>query len=304
MSNNNEYFVKFVPCNKKTLSSIINKTIYFSTVYDFNDFNELIFIPNSTSGNQLRGEKIMKMFKKCYHNMPNNTELLKHAETNNYKREFLNELESFLANLYDDPKFDEKFTGFMLEHIVYSTVGIFCLSHIDVFDNANAQVMFAHYGANLKGLALIYEINCPQLIYKINKNQKVDYIDLKCKKESNMADFSSNIPNWLDGNFDKTHDFRKKLKIWDYEMEHRIFEKPGIKPLPEGISLKAILYTPRFDSNDLRTLRQIIDEIYKGKVSLKKINQNLLTFYTEKSYFTISEGDQPKSIKDWLNGLS
>ena len=37
------FFVKFVPFNQNTISSLINQTIRFSTVYDFNDFNEFNF---------------------------------------------------------------------------------------------------------------------------------------------------------------------------------------------------------------------------------------------------------------------
>lgn len=36
-------YVKFVPYNEKTLAGLINKTVKFSTVYEFNDFNELRF---------------------------------------------------------------------------------------------------------------------------------------------------------------------------------------------------------------------------------------------------------------------
>ena len=37
---NQRLFVKFVPWNERTLSNLINKTIRFSTVFDFNEFNE------------------------------------------------------------------------------------------------------------------------------------------------------------------------------------------------------------------------------------------------------------------------
>ncbi len=39
-----QYFVKFVRYNNHTLSNLINKTIKFSTVYEFNDFNELHYL--------------------------------------------------------------------------------------------------------------------------------------------------------------------------------------------------------------------------------------------------------------------
>ena len=36
----NRYFVKFVQFNDRTIQTIINKTVKFSTVYEFNDLNE------------------------------------------------------------------------------------------------------------------------------------------------------------------------------------------------------------------------------------------------------------------------
>lgn len=36
----NRCFVKFVPFNGRTIQTIINKTVKFSTVYEFNDLNE------------------------------------------------------------------------------------------------------------------------------------------------------------------------------------------------------------------------------------------------------------------------
>lgn len=34
------FYIKFKPYNAHTLASLINKTLHFSTVFDFNDLNE------------------------------------------------------------------------------------------------------------------------------------------------------------------------------------------------------------------------------------------------------------------------
>ena len=41
MTEQKRHFVKFVPYNTWTLTSLINKTCHFSRAYDFNDLNEL-----------------------------------------------------------------------------------------------------------------------------------------------------------------------------------------------------------------------------------------------------------------------
>ncbi len=46
----NRCFVKFVQFNDKTIQTIVNQTVKFSTVYEFNDLNEQNVIVNPPHG--------------------------------------------------------------------------------------------------------------------------------------------------------------------------------------------------------------------------------------------------------------
>jgi hypothetical protein len=89
-----QYFVKFVRYNKITLSNLINKTVRFSTVYNFNDFNELHYlspIPDTMTDN-LRAiikKNIIDRQRRCL--------LLKNIKNGNFGKNFTTELCEFMC---------------------------------------------------------------------------------------------------------------------------------------------------------------------------------------------------------------
>lgn len=251
----NKFFVKFVPYNEYTIQNLINKTIRFSTVLDFNDFNEeSIFV-----GNTIESEKI-----KCdiqdYLKIPDNyykfIDGLKRCAS--FKREYKNEsLENF------DLEKDCNNLGNAIAIIAYLNTGIFCVSDIKVFKNDSAQLMFAHYGNNLKGLALIYE-------YTEKKAHKITY-------KGNILGYEKNSEEGLleliKGK--ETESFLNKSKKWRYENEYRLFSKPGIEKASEhNLELKGIFYTARLEDNIISTLKSINGTRYEDKLFITEVYKN------------------------------
>ena len=62
-------------------------------------------------------------------------------------------------NKFNFLKGDEYFVDWLARTFAFSSVGIFCLSSWEVFEDDSAQLMFAHYASNNEGLALVYESN-------------------------------------------------------------------------------------------------------------------------------------------------
>ncbi|MBX9804845.1 MAG: DUF2971 domain-containing protein [Alphaproteobacteria bacterium] len=253
------YFVKFVPYNQNTLSSLINKTIYFSTVYEFNDFNELAYIGTDCSGKPIA---FWNIFKKKFDDGVFRSKMLENAyKAGTNKNECIDEFQRRLAtHTQDAPTITQKDYEFISENIVFTSVGIFCVSSLDVFYDDSAQLMFAHYADNLRGLALIYEINPP----KGRKIEKIIY---------NKNSTGPGHPDeWLNDNFSNMDNFTNKSNNWNYENEHRIFYKPGISEVNiHEVSLKAILYTVRFPENEIDVLKTICKNIYNDNVKLQAI---------------------------------
>lgn len=114
------------------------------------------------------------------------------------------------------------------EATAYTSVGIFCMSNMSVFEDDAAQLMFAHYAKNSAGLALIYQYR-----KKPSQALPIDY--------ANFPQLKGREPNrlvrWLDGEFYYSlwpgmdmGEFLYKSPWWGYEKEYRIFDKPGIYP--------------------------------------------------------------------------
>ena len=287
---NVEILVKFAPWNEKTISSLLNKTIKLSTVYDFNDFNEYRYIPTLFYGTKTNidytNDTLKILEKKCKNvDFLSNLKTLS-METLNHegKTKIINFLKEGKVKQLLDPK--EKCLSILNENLAYSSVGIFCISKLDVFKDDSAQLMFAHYAQNLKGIALIYEFK-----FIINKLHTINY---KSSLKPSAGEEGRCI-KWYNGDYQDIDDFLYKSQKWEYEKELRIFSKPGIHPAKDhNLTLKAILYTPRFsgEEHDLLTIK---DQIYDGKLIIKKIHPSL-----SNNHSFIMEKCQTKT-SDFLN---
>jgi hypothetical protein len=268
-------YVKFKPYNVQTMSTLMNKKVWFSTVYDFNDFNELHY-----SG--LNPEKHeCEIFKKIYDQFKNI--LSEQFNTLDFKHSLLKAWESPLMHTSDNyndllrqlekPEFDFKsidngFLSGISKHIAFSSVGIFCASSLSVFEDDSAQLMFAHYADNLEGLAFIYEK------VKFNDFNEVRYSNNESSLKPPSTGCVERIERWLNYEFQKNdmNDFLNKSNKWKYENECRLFNKPGEQAI-DDLTLKAILYTDRFNGN-IETLQQINESVYEGNLFIQKIRHN------------------------------
>lgn len=256
----NKFFVKFVPWNEKTLSALINKTIKFSTVYEFNDFNEYRYLGTLNGDDSPYEKEALELLKVecekvCFLN--NLKTLSRERCSEEYKRKITDLIkEGRQKDLLD---LEEK--RFLQENLAYSSVGIFCVSDIDVFTDDSSQLMFAHYAQNLRGLALIYEISDKSKIRKINYTN--------APKGSSGT---QHLINWHNGNYEEIDDFLYKSENWNYETEMRLFDRPGITQAENhSIILRAILYTSRFPDNE-ETLHKINNNIYDNNLIIEKIH--------------------------------
>jgi len=255
MKPNGSLFVKFVPFNMNTLHCFVDQTVWFSTVFDFNDFNELRYI--SPFNKNIDKAKFLNAFK----NLENKCEIPNKLLSNGYEEEFCNDLSKWLKTYCpNEGSVPKKYWQTLLQYMAYASVGIFCASHIDIFKDDSAQLMFAHYADNLEGVALVYE-------YKNIKPNSVKY------KDGRKYSFGggSRVFGWIEGNYNTRdlNDFLNKSKEWKYEKEYRVFKKPGIySTIDVGIELKTILYTPRFPQEALTSLNNLNQEIYGDKVKV------------------------------------
>jgi len=264
----NKYFVKFVPWNERTIESLINKTIKFSTVFEFNDFNEYRYISpgNADIQGYLKNNGIKEILSLELYNSAFRQNLSQLAKER-YSVDCYNEIHNLLKSGEHSKLLDqnEKYFGVLQESLAFFSVGIFCMSDLEVFEDDSAQLMFAHYSRNLEGLALIYEINSSTSLPTV----KYDGSNIS------SSGLVKRIFNWYDEKYSDIDDFLHKSPKWSYEKEKRIFAKPGIKPAAEhGIELKAIFYTSRFKGRKL-TLKNIRENLYYGNVLVEKICPSL-----------------------------
>jgi hypothetical protein len=280
------YFVKFVPYNANTLSSLINKTIKFSTVYEFNDANELNYIASPQV--EAKDFRIHADLKTMLDDLRTRWSLFENAlKSGRHDRKYMSKFKEKLNKYSDNLEiFDDNEMRVLIENLVFSSVGIFCTSRIDVFCDDSAQLMFAHYADNLKGLALIYENSATSTI------GNVDYIGFQ--SSAGLADRAS---KWLTGDFTDISDFKSKSRKWEYEQESRIFNKPSIASAKDsGVELKAILYTSRFNLDNIKTLETINNKIYDSNLKIKEI------YNSYGNYEFRMAKEKERSIK-WLESL-
>lgn len=278
---NGQYFVKFVKYNNHILSDLINKNIKFSTVYEFNDFNELHYIGPPPDW---MTEKVITLIREKIIDRQYQWQLIKNIKMGNYEKNFINELCEYIKNYHNSLEIPKEYFQCMLETIAYSSVGIFCLSHINIFKDDSAQLMFAHYAENLSGLALIYEIKHPLNPTRINYAQM--------NKKPGSFGQTNRVSDWVNANYNYNDmdDFLNKSSKWEYEKEHRLFNTPGITS-DNNIILKAILHTRRLNDTNKQTLLTLNEKIYENKILIEEIKPS-----HSKYFFKISE----TNVYDWL----
>lgn len=298
----NRCCVKFVQFNDRTIQTIINKTVKFSTVYEFNDLNEqnvIVGLPNEfptaiaelkkyLSDDNKRENVISKIKENVLCNDENNP---KHSQINQY----LHTVTSALRNPTSWDDFED-IGPTVLEHIAYIETGIFCLSGVEVFKDDAAQLMFAHYAENLQGLALLYtlDVNTELPIAIEYKGRQIECMD--------ENDYIELIKGKYFGFFSY------KSKNWKYENEYRFFSTPGLQSASSiGLTLRGIFYTERFDNEaeapKLKLLRSINEKYYENHLFIEW----LIKSYQEEKFITYrQEGGDPKKyeVLEYLEQLS
>ena len=181
------WYVKFVPLNKYTYSNLINKTIRFSSIYDFNE--ESVFIAKTKVKQKiLENPETTKCLKEY---LDKKTNILKLIEVSSKSTTFTNHYKKQFIEAIDIKSLEELILGYydiIIESIAYLETGIFCLSHITTFESDHAQLMFAHYAQNLEGLALIYKYEGDNNnIHEVTYKSEISTFDSRSRKE----DFSN-----------------------------------------------------------------------------------------------------------------
>lgn len=266
--NNYVKFMKF----EHALHAIINDSIKFSSIYEFNDIAELLV----NTWTQSKEEKNLEedILNRYYSTTKNRASLIKHLEqtaiyTDEYKKlinDGLNnctEISKIIPN--NSPNNIPGYLSNITKDYLFSNIGIFCISSEQVFQDDKAIIMFAHYGDNIKGLALIYEIPYP--VYP------VDYCGEEDKNTNfkNILNLSDRLLKKIDKSITKDEKiifeerdiefFLVKSNAWKYECEHRVFGKVGIcKASDYNIKLKTIAYyPPMMNEENLKTLKAIAE---------------------------------------------
>lgn len=256
--------IKFAPANHNTLTGVINKEVKFSTVNELNDFKELNYI-GSFSKSYEDVELFNNIVKKKLQSISFRYRLLNIIRNSGeYDKAYIDGFEQRLDNYIHDPKIFEEHPP-ILEGIAFLSVGIFCISHSDVFGDDSARLMFAHYGGNLKGVALVYEIsNTTEIDYK----ESHDLIGISYGEHNRIL-------RWAEEKYEANDmdDFITKTNKWSYEKEHRVFAKPGFcKAEDHGIKLKAILHTPKLNDCYLASLKAINKSMYGGELIIQEFD--------------------------------
>ncbi len=298
----NRCFVKFVQFNDRTIQTIINKTIKFSTVYEFNDLNEqnvIVSLPNEFPTAIAELKKYLSDDNKKENVISKIKQDVLCNDENIPKRNQINQYLQTIASALRNPTwndFENIYWATVVGHISYIETGIFCLSRAEVFKDDAAQLMFAHYANNLQGLALVYILDVDAILpEKIIYDRKPpvmllddEYIKLV---KGEFVDF-----------------FCYKSKNWRYENEYRFFSTPGLQTTSSiGLTLKGLFYTDRFDNEagapKLKLLRSINEKYYENSLFI----QRLIRSYQEEKFLAYrQEGGEPKKyeVLKYLEKLS
>lgn len=285
---NNKLYVKFTPFTEYTYANLINKTVRFSTVYDFNDFNEeSVFVSARYDEYEDIENYIWDYIKENGLNLMRS--LIDHAGHRNHVSHLKYLREVLVKKLIEgNVGYLRSNLHVIIEVISYLETGILCLSHIDVFKDESAQLMFAHYADNLQGLALVYEAVGDEKIRKVEyenvemKDSRDEYGLLKLMRGKEFGSFLYKSPKW------------------SYEQEHRVFRKPGIyKAEGSGLDLKGIFYTKRYAPNWVESLQRINENFYDGQLFIEGIDRN----YSKDKRFTLIGKPMETWVEEYLDGI-
>lgn len=356
---NNPLYVKFRPFDENTLIHLINQSIRFSTVYDFNDFSEFHGLLAESKVKESNSKQEEMRLKKQLNEKLKNRELMTIILENRHhstlykgpfveaikkwhdqfeKRGFLGSPEKTIQSFGEYiEKYPENYWGrnknekdlhkiceqalyrFLLEHIIWASLGIFSLSHSDVFNSHAAMLMFAHYAKKAFGVALIYEYcgnKSDNLLHEVNylsaaefhEKQKAltrsdvenifkEIVIEKEKKENREEKEKITDSNLL-------APFLMKMHEWKYEHEYRIFCKKGThseKAKDSQLKLKAILYTGRLSVDQQKAIKSLAGNM---GVQAKEI---FLDSDEERLFKIVNKDEKDKSnqtVTEWLKTLS
>jgi hypothetical protein len=278
--------VKFVKFNENTLSNLINNEVHFSTVYQFNDFAEIRYLAVLGITYKKNNNVFDSIIKKYLEDYDLRAELLEGIYKSPFSDpSYINNLRSKIIN---GAVLDANDKLVIVEYIVFSNVGIFCASDVQVFNTNAARLMFAHYADNNKGVALVYECYVPMFNIEYD-NSLVG---------ASFGESGREI-NWLNGIYNDMDDFIIKSDIWSYEHECRLFKNPYLHKNDDiGIKLEKVLYTHGFDKRNLKTLNEINLKIYADNLDVREIHPSQ---DPKKSYLVLVSDGKYKSVCEWLN---
>ena len=298
----NKCFIKFVQFNDKTIQTIINQIVKFSTVYEFNDLNEqnvIVSPPHEfpTAITELKKylsddnkrENVISKIKEDV--LCNDENIPKRNQINQY----LQTIASALRNpTWDD--FENIYWATVIGHISYIETGVFCLSGEEVFKDDAAQLMFAHYANNLQGLALVYILDVDAIL-----PEKIIY-----DRKSPIGLLDDEYIKLVKGEF--VDFFCYKSKNWRYENEYRFFSTPGLQTASSiGLTLRGIFHTERFDKEaetpNLNMLRSVNEKYYENHLFIERL---IRSYQEEKFLVYKQEGGEPKKyeVLKYLEKLS
>lgn len=280
--------VKFTSLNDYTLRNLINNEVYFSTVYQFNDFSEMRYIAPSNPPQESFGKIIEKHI-----NQPNLcAKLIEGIKSNPFTTRLY--ITKLIKKISQKQPLNGNDRQVVLEHIAYDSVGIFSASDVSIFETIDCHLMAAHYGNSNKGVALIYEC-------KKNQAHPITYPPLNSLDINISAGWMDRILAWAQHNYTDMEDFTVKNKVWEYEKEIRLFNTPGLHSTSEiDLELKTILYTPIFDAQNIKTLKKVNSEIYNDQINIMEIYPP--ADKTKPFRIEIDNQTHP-SVHDWLRQL-
>lgn len=293
-ANKPKYLVKFLPYSQSVISGLINKTVKFSSAYEFNDFNELHIIghlqgisPEFDLASYITDFQFLSVFHKYYS---------RHEDTDSFVDKILSSVK-----ILDQKSLigDESYRRVLVEWVSYYLVGIMSLSDLAVFDDDSAALMYAHYSRNATGVALVYEIaqdnlQPQQVQYTPSHQPSGEVLPTRYYTEN----LHEKLPQWEKNNFSEMEDFLRKSEKWSYEKEWRIFGNPGVTEASSvGLTLKSILYTSRFNVDEIDALKKINHHFYNGEILLQKIHTSI-----SRDHYDVDDGDKNVSVIEWLKG--
>lgn len=232
----NQIIYKYAPLDINTISNLVNETIYFNRVSNFDDPTDAAFI--ILTG----GETI---------------------DRNNLSPENVQKLYSFMGVRYNNeaPEQEPALTltrvCSQLEKALKKYIGISCFSQHDIchtcqFPQLN-PLMLTHYSARHSGIIIEYQCDKHEILKKVNYSPEY--------KHFNYADILNNLihkeyPKRLEINDKIISPLLFKFEEWIYQNEYRIFSTPNeSRPYSElGLKVNRIFFGSRVKKIHLKEL--------------------------------------------------